>query len=238
MFKHRLHAVALVLLLLCGAVARAEDATVPASRVSLQAAAVTEIPNDTMRALMFTEAEDANAAKLADLVNKTLTEASKTAHAQPGVKVKTGNYQTYPVYDNRSHIARWRVRADLSLESRDFKALATLLAKLQGAMGLTGIEFFASDESRRKAENDLMIAAIVDFKRRAEVVTKALDAKDYRIVELVVNPDNVVAPEPRPMTASRAAPALSDVAPAQMDAGTSRINVIVSGTVSLVPGEK
>lgn len=230
----------LLTLTLClpGTAALANERPEPASRVSLQAAATAEIPNDTMRALMFTEAEDANASKLADLVNRTLTDATKTARGTTGVKVRTGSYQTYPVYDNRSRIARWRIRADLSIESTDFKAMATLLAKLQGAMGLTGIEFYASEDSRRKVENELMIEAIADFRRRADVATRALGGSSYVIRELVINPDNVMAPEPRPMMSARASPALTDVSPAQLEAGTTRINVIVSGTVEVMPETK
>lgn len=209
------------------------DSTPDTTQVSLQAQAETEVDNDSMRAVLYTEAEDASAAKAADTANKTLGEAVRTAKAQTGVKVRSGSYQTFPLYDKQNRISRWRVRAEISLESADFKGMAALLAKLQTTMNLAGVEFFASDEARRKIESELTTEAIEDFRRRADVAAKALGAKSYRIRDLAIAADAGGPPMPRPMLQARAGAAMSEVAPAPIEAGASRMGVQVTGTVTL-----
>jgi predicted secreted protein len=201
--------------------------------VSLTAQAEAEIDNDTMRAVLYTETEDAQPGKAADAANRTLAEATRLAKTQAGVKVRSGSYQTYPVYDKQNRIARWRVRAEVWLESADFKAMATLLSRLQTTMNLGGVEFFVSDEARRRSEDELTTDAIGEFRRRAGVAAAALGRKTWRVRELVVSPEGGMPPMPKAMLQARAASAMADVAPPPMEAGTSRLAVVVQGTISL-----
>ena len=209
--------------------AAAADDTAP--RMSLQAQSSVEVENDTMRALMSTEAEDANPAKVADQVNRVLGEATKIAKAQAGVKVRTGSYQTFPIYDKTNRIARWRARGELSLESQDFKGLTALLGKLQATLGLNGVEFLVSEEARRKADDELTTTAITEFRRRADIAAKAAGSKAWELRELVVNPEGGMGPSPRPAMLMRGAAA--DVAPPTMEGGSTRVGVVVTGTIVL-----
>jgi predicted secreted protein len=202
-----------------------------APRVSLQAQSSVEVENDTMRALMATEAEDANPAKVADQVNRVLGDATKIAKAQPGVKVRTGSYQTFPIYDKTNRIARWRARGELSLESQDFKGLTALVGKLQATLGLNGVEFLVSDEARRKADDELTTTAIAEFRRRAEIAAKAAGGRAWQLRELVVNPDGGMGPSPRPAMLMRGA--ASDMAAPPMEGGSTRVGVVVTGTIVL-----
>jgi predicted secreted protein len=202
-----------------------------APRVSLQAQSSVEVENDTMRALLSTEAEDINPAKVADQVNRVLGEAAKVAKTQPGVKVRTGSYQTFPIYDKTNRIARWRARAELSLESQDFKGLTALVGKLQATLGLNGVEFLVSEEARRKADDELTTTAIVEFRRRADIAAKAAGGRAWLLRELVVNPEGGMGPSPRPAMLMRGAAA--DVAPPTMEGGSTRIGVVVTGTIVL-----
>lgn len=209
----------------------AADADDVAPRVSLQAQSSVDVENDTMRALMSTEAEDANPAKVADQVNRVLGDAAKVAKAQPGVKVRTGSYQTFPIYDKTNRIARWRARGELSLESQDFKGLTALVGKLQATLGLNGVEFLVSDEARRKADDELTTAAIGEFRRRADIAAKAAGGKAWQLREMVVNPDGGSGPSPRPAMLMRGAAA--DVAAPPMEGGSTRVGVVVTGTIVL-----
>jgi predicted secreted protein len=216
--------------LACAGTAHGERGPIDTA-VSLTAQAESEIDNDTMRAVLYTETEDPLPGKAADAANRTLAEATRMAKAQAGVKVRSGSYQTYPVYDKQNRIARWRVRAEVLLESADFKAMAALLSRLQATMNLGGVEFFVSDEARRRSEDDLTTTAIGEFRRRAGVAAAALGRKTWRIRELVVNPDGGMAPMPKAMLQARAA--MADAAPPPIEAGTSRLAVIVQGTITL-----
>jgi predicted secreted protein len=222
---------ALALALVCSDPSRAADADDPAPRVSLQAQSSLEVENDTMRAVLSTEAEDANPAKVADQVNRLLADAAKLAKAQPGVKVRTGSYQTFPIYDKSNRIARWRARGELSLESQDFKGLTALVGRMQATLGLNGVEFLVSEEARRRADDELTATAIIEFRRRADIAAKAAGGKSWQLRELVVNPDGGTVPSPRAAMLMRGA--AGDVAAPPMEGGATRVGVVVTGTIVL-----
>jgi predicted secreted protein len=201
-------------------------------RVSLQGQASLEVDNDVMRATLFTEAEDTNPAKLAEQINRAIAEATKIAKAQSGVKVKTGSYNTYPVYD-KNKITRWRARSDLLLESTDFKVLATLIGKLQNTMSLGGVDFSVSEELRKKADDDLTEAAIADFRRRADLIVKSFGAKGYKLIDAAVNSNGMPPPVPMMEMAQARVLKADVVTPPTLEAGSSRLNGIVSGTIQL-----
>lgn len=227
--------VAFALLPLMVAPAGAHDSATPPmpnGRVSLQGQASIEVDNDVMRATLFAEAEDVNPAKLAEQINRAVAEATKIAKAQNEVKVKTGGYNTYPVYD-KNKIQRWRARSDLILESTDFKALATLVGKLQNMMSLGGVDFSVSDDVRKKADNDLTDAAIADFRRRATLIAKSFGAKGYKLIDAAINSNGMPPPVPM-MEMAQSRSFKSEPAPAPvMEGGTSRLNAVVSGTIQL-----
>ena len=79
------------------------------------------VGNDRMQAVLSVTADDDNAARLADEINHTMDWALKTAKTRLGIRMRTGGYRTFPVYD-RDKIRRWRATQELVLEGTDFKA--------------------------------------------------------------------------------------------------------------------
>ena len=203
----------------------------PPGVVSLQAQASVEVDNDTMRATLFAEAEDASPARLSDVVNRTVNEALRIAQADTRVKVKTGGYQTYPVYD-KTRIVRWRARSELHFESADFKALSDLIGRLQGSMKLAGVDFSVSPAAHKRIEDELTAAAIADFQRRAQLIAQGFGASGYRVKEASVSGEGAMPPMPRPMM-MRAAPMADAVQAPNVEAGTSRLAVSVNGAIVL-----
>lgn len=230
--KRMISAACLLAALLPAAAQAHDDLDAETGRIGLNAQASMEVDNDTMRATVFVEDEDANPTRLADAVNRLVADAVKTAKATPRVKTRTGGYQTFPVYD-KTRIVRWRARSELLLESTDFKALSDLIGRLQATLKLGGIDFSVSPEARRKAEDELTGAAIADFKRRAQLVAESFGAKGYKVKEASVNSDGGMPPMPRPMAMMKGA-VMADAAQAPVvEAGTSRITVNVGGTILL-----
>lgn len=88
------------------------------------------VDNDRMHATLSLTAEDDNAARLADQVNRIMDGALKTAKARPKIEVRTGSYRTWPVYD-KNKIRRWRATQELLLEGSDFAELGNLIGQLQ-----------------------------------------------------------------------------------------------------------
>lgn len=204
----------------------------PPGVISLQAQASMEVDNDTMRATLFAEAEDASPARLSDAVNRNVNEALRIAKTEARVKVKTGGYQTYPVYD-KTRIVRWRARSELHFESHDFKALSDLIGRLQGTLKLAGMDFSVSPEAHKRVEDELTAAAIADFQRRAQLIAQGFGASGYRVKEANVSGEGAMPPMPRPVMMMRAAPMADAVQAPAVEAGTSRLAVSVNGSIIL-----
>lgn len=186
------------------------------------------VDNDRMQAVLSVTAENDNAARLADQINRTMDAAVRTAKARAGIEVRSGSYRTYPVFD-KDKIRRWRATQELILEGTDFAALGDLIGKLQESLQVTSINFSVSTERRAAVEDELIAQALDAFKQRAELVRKQLAAKGYRIVDASINTGGG---QPVPMMRGLAMEAAS-VAPPALEAGTSTLTVNVGGVIEL-----
>jgi predicted secreted protein len=202
-----------------------------ANVVELQAEAQRDVPNDTLTAQFYVEASDPEARQVADTLNRTLNQAMAVAKGSPGVQARSGNSQTYPVYDRSQHLTGWRGRAELRVDTRDFQAGAALIARLQSMLQLSSMSFSVSAEARRAAENELIPEAIAAFRTRADIVRRALDGRGYRIRHLAINSGG--APAPRPIMLRAMAAASSEVAAPQLEGGLAQVSVSVSGAVEV-----
>jgi predicted secreted protein len=202
------------------------------NQVDLQAEATREVQNDTVQANLYVELTDANPATLAAQLNRATSDALKTAAEFKTVQARSGGNTTFPVYDRGQKLTGWRGRADIRLESKDFAAAAQLVGKLQSSLQLGQVSFAVSPDLRRKTENDLIVDAVAAFRSRADVATKALGGKSYRIRRLSLNTQGAY-PQPRPYM-GRVAPAAAEVAPPPpLEGGTATVTVGAAGTVEV-----
>src|SRR5262245_4751849 len=124
--------VALVLLTVSSpAVIAAEPAQPRYNTVEFQAEAQREVQNDLLNATLYVELNDANAAALADAINKRVNDALRVAKEHKNVRVRSGDNRTYPVYSKGNLLQGWRGRGEIRIESKDFEAASALIAKLQ-----------------------------------------------------------------------------------------------------------
>ena len=187
------------------------------------------VENDRMQAMLSLTAEDDNAARLADQINRGMDAALKTAKARAKVEVRTGGYRTYPVY-NKEKIQRWRATQELLLEGLDFAELGSLIGQLQERLQVTSINFSVSPARRAAVEDELIAQALDAIKQRAELVRKQLAAKGYRIVDVSINTGGG---QPVPIMMRAAAMEAASVAPPAVEAGTSTLSVGVGGVIEL-----
>jgi predicted secreted protein len=208
----------------------------PASRqpeVELQAEASREIANDLMQAVLFLEANDGDSARLAGTLNRAMNEALAAGRDFPSVQMRSGNLQTFPIYDRTNKLTGWRGRAEVRLEGREFRDMAALVARLQSTMQLGGISFGVSRELRRQTEDQLVGEAIAALKARGEIVRRALGGAGATIRRLTVGTGGE-QPGPRVMAAVRPGVAGAPVVDAaSFEGGTSRVVVTVSGIVAI-----
>lgn len=200
------------------------------NQVELQASVSREVENDLMNATLFVEANDAVASRVADQLNRVAGEAMRVAKAVSVVKARSGNANTWPVYDRSQKLTGWRGRVELRLESRDTAAMAALIGKLQSTMSLGGVSFSVSRELRTRVEDELIAEAVAAFRARAEIAVKAMGGKGYKVRRLGLNTSGG-APSPRAMMSARGG--VSEVAAPVFEAGTSVVGVVASGVVEV-----
>src|SRR5471030_68918 len=201
--------------------------------VELQAEAQREVQNDLLNANLYVELNDASPAALASAINKSVNEALRAAKDYKGVRVRSGNNQTYPVYAKGNVLQGWRGRAEIRIESKDFEAAAGLIGKLQAGMQLGSLSFSVSPEARRLAENELIVEAVGAFKARAEIVRGALAGRSYKVERLNVNSGHS-APPPRFAMARVLAAGAPDVAAPDLEGGESLVTVTVGGAIEIL----
>lgn len=204
------------------------------NQIRFQVESSRPVDNDRMLAVLSTTAEDDNAARLADTVNRTMDWALKTAKGRPRIDARSGGYRTYPVYD-KDKIRRWRASQELLLEGGDFTALGTLIGQLQERLQVTAISFSVSPARRAAAEDELIAQALDAFKQRAELVRKQFAAKGYRLVDVSIN-----TADTRPVPMMRAgvedfgvSSVMKSAAPVPVQAGTSTVTVTAGGVIEL-----
>src|SRR5262245_46152939 len=216
------------------AIATAFGDTAPAPRfnqIELQAEVTREIANDLMIVTLYAEVNDASAAQVANRLNRLVADALKTAAESKSVKAQSGSTTTFPVYDRANKLTGWRGRSEIRLESKDVRAMANLIGKLQSSMQLGGVAFTVSPELRRQTENELIAEAVAAFRGRADIATKALGGKSYKIRRLAINTGGS-GPVPMARVRAMAAPS-ADIAPPAFEGGTSTVQVGANGSIEV-----
>lgn len=200
--------------------------------VNVQAEATRQVSNDEMHAVLFIEKSNKQPAELASQMTQLMNQAMASAKKYPQVKVEAGSQTTYPIYDNDSRkLKEWRGRAEIQIESTDFKAASQLVSELQQNFQTQSINFTVSDAQRKKVENDLMIEASRNFQQRSQMLSQAWNKSGYNLVNLNINTSNAY-PQPMMMRASMAKLSGMESADAQdVSAGESKITVNANGTI-------
>ena len=202
--------------------------------VNIQAEAARKVSNDEMHAVLYIEKSNKQPAELAVQITQLMNQAMASAKKYPQVKVETGSQTTYPIYDNDSRkLKEWRGRAEIQIESTDFKAASQLVSELQQNFQTQSINFSVSDAQRKKVENELMVEASKNFQQRAQTLSQAWNKSGYNLVNLNLNTNNSY-PQPIMMRASMAKFSGAEAADAQdVAAGESKITVNANGTIQL-----
>lgn len=198
------------------------------NQVHVQAQVERDIPNNEMQTLLVSEHQGKNATAMSKQVNKDIQWAVGRIKRNSAIEVSTRAYQTYPIY-RESDVVGWRVSQEIQLKSQDMAAMSEMIGELQEKLQVRQMHFSANKESRDKIENELIEEAMEAFKRRASIIQKHMDEKDYRIVNIHINSNSQ---RPQLMHAQRGRMKTMEMASAPtVEAGTSKITVNVTGSV-------
>ena len=192
-----------------------------------------EVQNDEVRATMYKKAQASDAKTLATTLNTSINNAMKIAKRYPSVTVSTGQQRTYPRYDKNDKIIGWTGQASIDLKSTDLVATSQLIADLQQTLVMENLNFGVSDAKKDALEQKLMTDASRAFQQQAKNLTRAWDARGYRVVTVNLNTNN--NNYPRPMYSMRAeSVAMDSAVPSQnFESGNSTISVTANGTIEL-----
>jgi predicted secreted protein len=216
-------------ILSASACVHADDSTeLSTTRVQLEARTAAEVDNDSMRATLFAEVDDADASRAAERINQATRESVEALKNFPGLRTRTGGYTTFPVSEN-GRIVRWRARSEVVVEGQEFEQVSAAIGRVQSRMQLARVEFFVSPTRRAAAEAELTQAAIAEFLAKAGRVAQGFKGSGFHVAEASISSDGA-PPPPRPMMRSMAA----EAAAPQFEGGTSRVAVSVTGTVLIL----
>lgn len=200
--------------------------------INLQAEAAREVANDEMQAVLYTELNEKDAAVLANKINRIINQSIATAKQYPQVQVKTGNQNTYPVYNDKRQLVNWQGRAEIVLSSQDFKQASELIAKLQNNLQLQNMRFSVSDAQRQQVESQLYVEASKAFQQRAQLLLTPWNASKYELVNLQLSTSGNYRPVPM-YAAMDTSLKSARIESQNLEAGNSEIRVIANGSVQL-----
>lgn len=192
-----------------------------------------EIQNDEVRASLYKKAQATDSKTLATTLNTSINNAMKIAKRYPTVTVSTGQQRTYPRYDKNDKIIGWTGQANIDLKSTDFAATSQLIADLQETLVMDNLNFGVSDIKKDELEQKLMTNASRAFQQQAKNLTRAWDARGYRVVNVNLNTGSNY---PRPMYSAmsmKAEAADASVPSQSFESGNSTISVTANGTIEL-----
>lgn len=207
----------------------------PMNRVDFQTEVSQVLPNDLLRATLSVEVNDHDPAAVARGLTLAMNNALARAKAFPTVKVSSGNQRNWPIYGKTQKLESWRGRAELTVESKDFKAAGELLAQLQDSLQLQGLGFVVSEETRQDIEKQLTSEAIAAFRSKADAVRQAWGAKGYQLVQMNLGSTGGGYFPRAPMMMAMKASADEAAPVPEMAGGESRLSVSVNGTIQLQP---
>lgn len=228
-------AMAFAALFLSGAASAQDRDLVPVPVVTVSASASTNVPNDRLHAWLRVEAESPTAATAAAEVNTRVAQVLAKLKALPATQVSTSGYTSQQVFE-KARPARWRVAQSIKVEGRDFAAIGDAVARVQAEDGalLSGLSFGVSDELLRRSQDAVTQQAIAAWRARAEDAARGFGIAGWRPGRVTIQAGDPARPYPVALRTSSAVAAAAP-APVPLEAGSTEVNVHVSGEAILDP---
>lgn len=216
--------------------ATAECAANRSPELSLQAAASSEVKQDTAHISLSAEVEAPDQPAAGKKLTAMLDDVAKRAREAKGVNVRTGSFNVWPISTSsgKTKSSLWRGQGEIILESKDFAAAAALASKLSDKTAISNISFSLSREVREAEERKLLKEAAQAFKDRALAAANAFGFSGYRLNRLALGgAGGVTMPRLMGAAAKDASGGAAFSAEVPLQAGDVTVSVAVNGTIVL-----
>ena len=201
--------------------------------LELEAQSRLQVPNDEMQVLFAIERDGTDLAAMNQAVLQSLNSAIADAKKVDGVKARMGSVYTNPNWTAQGKTNGWKVRGEISLQSKNFSALGNLVGQLSQRLQMSGVQFRLSDDTRVAAEKDLIKSSAASFRAKAQEAAVALGFKSFEIKAVNLNGSGNTVVRPVPMMKAMRSEAMSASAPMPAEGGESEVIVSFSGSVYL-----
>ena len=195
----------------------------------------TDVANDLMSVTLVAQDKNADAAVLADTINRRMQWAIDELTAFPAIRTETLGYQTYPQYETGGsrRIIGWSGSQSLQLETENFEMAGKAIQVLQERLQVQGMQLSAQRSTRKTAEQELIDDALEAFRERAVRIQKAMDADSYRVLDISVNSNDRGSVPVQARGMAMEASSARSVATPTIEAGTSAVQVRIDGRIQL-----
>lgn len=201
------------------------------NQINLSSTASSHVSNDLLIATLVVEEKGTDTARLANLVNKKMTDILAKAKQFEAVKTHTVSYATHPIYKD-GVIHSWQVTQTLKLSSQDFEQLGKLVAKVNELADVQSMQFTVSDTKFEQVQDELTLKAIDKFRSKADNITQRFGKANYVIISVNIG-NNYRSPRPMMSRGVMKAQA-AEAAPPALSAGTNKVTVSINGSIELI----
>jgi predicted secreted protein len=184
---------------------------------------------------LSTTKEGLEASQVQEQLKKAVDEALKQLRANASSNtylVQTGSFSLNPRYSNQGKINGWQGSAELSVEGKDFGAIAQAAGAVK-SMVVNSTTFSLSEEKRLEANAKAQSIAIERFKVKSQSVAKSFGYAAYNLKNVMISEGGS---DNEPIYSARSkniAFAMADSAPVPVQAGSSDVVVRVNGSIIL-----
>lgn len=193
-----------------------------------------EVEKDVMQAVVFSRKKGKSLAEIQKAVSKNLNPVIENAKKSPEIEVRAEGVRHYADYDNKGKVTGWVAEGNIMLKSKNFEAVAAILNDLGDEIAIRDIHFFVSPEKRVALEDEMTAEIIQQFKRKADIIQRGLQARNYTLSEVHLDTPNGGRYAPR-AAMSMMKSTNYDLAESEalaLEAGTERISARASGKVT------
>lgn len=203
--------------------------------------------NDEATVMFSVEEQDKDKAAAASRVNRKMKEGMEILRAaDPGAKLKTQGYYTYPIYPEQPQPLAgaprapvpvgWRVGQQLQMKTRNLAALEKTAAAAQKVLALNGLSFGLSLETMKRLDDQRIAEAYKNLNERLASVARAMGRNPSDAVLDSVDLEgagNVRPPmmEAAPMMYAARAAKVQDVAEPSFEPGETTLQMHLTGKV-------